>query len=44
MRPDGKKVLLVLNENTSDVNFFIKYKGALAQIRQSAGSAATYIW
>lgn len=43
-RPDGKKVLLVFNENASEINFFIKYKGALAQIKQSAGSVGTYVW
>lgn len=42
--PQGKKVLIVLNDGTSPVNFNIKYKGAIATTALPAGSVATYVW
>lgn len=44
LRPDGKKVLLVLNDGPSDIVFNIKYKGKWAVTGLPAGSAGTYIW
>ncbi len=44
VRPDGKKVLLVLNDGPSDIVFNIKYKGKWAVTGLPAGSAGTYIW
>ena len=44
LRPDGKKVLLVLNDGSSDIVFNIKYKGKWAITGLPAGSAGTYIW
>jgi glucosylceramidase len=43
-RPDGKKVLLVLNEGNVPVSFNIRFKGAWAISTLPAGSVATYIW
>jgi len=42
--PQGRKVLLVLNEGSSPVNFNIKFKDKTAATALSAGAAATYIW
>lgn len=42
--PEGKKVLLVLNDGTSAVNFNIKFKDKTALASLPAGAAATYIW
>lgn len=44
LRPDGKKVLLVLNDGSTDIVFNIKYKGKWAVTGLPAGSAGTYIW
>lgn len=44
LRPDGKKVLIVLNENTTAQDFAIKYKDLYAPISLQAGSVATYVW
>lgn len=43
-RPDGKKVLLVLNDSNSLQTFNIKYNGKFVQTSLKAGNAATYIW
>ena len=43
-RPDGKKVLVVLNEGNNEINFLVKYKGAFAQVKQPASSVGTYMW
>jgi glucosylceramidase len=43
-RPDGKKVLVVLNDGNVTVPFNIRYKGAWAAASLAAGSVATYIW
>jgi glucosylceramidase len=40
----GKKVLIVLNDNTTGMAFNIKYKGKWVMTSLPAGSAATYIW
>ena len=42
--PSGKKVLLVLNEGTTDLSFNIKYKGKWVVTTLSAGAVATYVW
>ncbi len=42
--PQGKKVLLVLNDGASTVNFNIQFKNKMAVTHLPAGSAATYIW
>jgi glucosylceramidase len=42
--PQDKKVLLVLNDGSSPVNFNIKYKDAQALATIPAGSVATYVW
>ncbi len=42
--PEGKKVLLVLNDGTSAVNFNIKFKDKTALASLPTGAAATYIW
>ena len=42
--PQGKKVLLVLNDGSSPVNFNIKFKNNVASTTLPAGSVATYVW
>jgi glucosylceramidase len=44
LRPDGKKVLIVLNETGTASDFNIKYKSKLAKTSIPAGSVATYVW
>ncbi|MCU0380624.1 MAG: glucosylceramidase [Chitinophagaceae bacterium] len=44
LRPDGKKVLIVLNETGTASDFNIRYKGKLAKTSIPAGSVATYVW
>ncbi|MBC7873077.1 MAG: glucosylceramidase [Ferruginibacter sp.] len=43
-RPDGKKILIVLNDGTSVQTFNIKYKGKWVTTALDAGAAATYSW
>ncbi len=43
-RPDGKKVLLVLNEGSSTTSFNIRYKSKWAATSLVAGAVATYMW
>lgn len=42
--PQGKKVLLVLNDGSSAINFNIKYKDEQAIITIPASSVVTYVW
>jgi glucosylceramidase len=42
--PTGKKVLIVLNDNTSAFGFNIRYKGKWVAASLDAGAVATYIW
>lgn len=42
--PDGKKVLLVLNEGATTANFHIKWNNSYAKAALPAGTAATYFW
>jgi len=44
LRPDGKKVLIVLNDSSGDLGFNIQFKGKSAFSQLKAGSVATYIW
>ncbi len=44
LRPDGKKVLLVLNEAVADRTFNIKFNNKFAATTLPAGSVGTYIW
>jgi glucosylceramidase len=43
-RPDGKKVLIVVNEGSVNQAFNIRYKGRWAQTVLSPGAVGTYIW
>ncbi len=43
-RPDGKKVLIVLNDDVSAQTFNIKFKGKWVTTALDAGAAASYIW
>ena len=43
VRPDGRKILLVLNEGNA-VNFNILYKGRSVVANMPANAAATFIW
>ncbi|RYY93038.1 MAG: glucosylceramidase, partial [Chitinophagaceae bacterium] len=43
-RPDGKKVLLALNDGGASQAFNIRFKGRWATAVLGAGSAATYVW
>ncbi|HEX5150527.1 MAG TPA: glycoside hydrolase family 30 beta sandwich domain-containing protein [Parafilimonas sp.] len=42
--PQGKKILLVLNDGSSPVNFNIQFKDKTATATLPARSAATYVW
>jgi glucosylceramidase len=42
--PDGKKVLIVINDGTAAASFNIKFKGKIAVASLQAGAAATYVW
>lgn len=44
LRNDGKKVLLVLNDGSTNLRFNIKYKGINANTTLTAGAVATYVW
>lgn len=43
-RPDGKKVLIVLNDGTTAQSFNIKYKDRWAATSLVAGAVGTYVW
>ncbi len=42
--PDGKKVLIVMNTNSSDQTFNIKDDGKIVTTTLPAGAAGTYVW
>lgn len=42
--PDGKKVLIAINDGTTAATFNIKFKGQIAVATLAAGAAATYTW
>ena len=42
--PDGKKVLITINDGNTAATFNIKFKGQIAVATLAAGSAATYTW
>ena len=42
--PDGKKVLIVLNEGTATASFNIRFNGKWINTSLIPGSVATYIW
>ncbi len=42
--PDGKKVLIVLNDNNTIQTFNIKFKGKTVTSTLNKGAVATYIW
>jgi glucosylceramidase len=44
LRPDGKKVLIALNDGTADITFNIKFNGKVNTTVLPAGTAGTYIW
>ena len=44
LRPDGKKVLIVENDGTSDTSFNIKFNNKNALTSIPAGAVVTYIW
>ena len=44
LRPDGKKVLIVLNEGSTAQSFNLKFKNKWVTPSIPAGSVATYVW
>jgi glucosylceramidase len=42
--PNGKTVLIVVNNNSNVQSFNIKYKGKMSVATLPAGAVATYIW
>lgn len=42
--PEGKKVLIALNDGGAAASFNIKYQGKIAQATLAAGATATYVW
>ena len=43
-RPDGKKVLIVLNESRDSQTFNIRYKDKIVTTALGGGSVATFVW
>lgn len=43
-RPDGKKVLIVLNDSNNPFSFNIRFKNTWATANLPAGAVGTYIW
>lgn len=44
VRPDGKKVLVVINDNDSQQSFNIVFKGQRATVTLQGGAAGTFVW
>ncbi len=42
--PDGRKIMIAVNDGTVAVNFNIRYKGKIAVASLAAGAVATYMW
>lgn len=42
--PEGKKVLIAINDGTAPATFNIKFKGQIAVATLAAGATATYTW
>lgn len=42
--PEGKKVLIVLNDDSTAQNFNIVFNGKMATTSLAAGAVATYVW
>jgi glucosylceramidase len=42
--PDGRKVLIAVNDGNTEASFNIKFKGKWATAILPAGAAATYVW
>jgi glucosylceramidase len=42
--PEGKIVLIVVNDTFSSGSFTIQWKGKFAVIRLDPGAAGTYVW
>lgn len=42
--PDGKKVMIAVNDGNTPASFNIKFKGKIAVASLAAGSVATYVW
>jgi glucosylceramidase len=42
--PDGKKVLIVLNDSDKEQHFGVRYKHLIAKSSLPAGAVATYVW
>ena len=43
-RPDGKKVLIVLNDSQTSQTFNIKYRGNMISTTLNGGAVGTYFW
>lgn len=44
VRPDGKKVLIAINDNDSRQTFNIVFKGMKATVSLDGGAAGTFVW
>lgn len=44
VRPDGKKVLVAINDNDSQQSFNIVFKGQRATVTLPGGAAGTFVW
>jgi glucosylceramidase len=44
LTPEGRKVLIVVNDNESEKDFVINYKDRFAATSLPAGAVATYVW
>jgi len=44
LRPDGKKVLIVFNDNSSTASFNIRFKNKWVSPQLAAGSVGSFVW
>lgn len=44
IRPDGKKVMVAINDGNQNQSFNIYYKGKRATVSLDAGAAGTFVW
>jgi glucosylceramidase len=42
--PDGRKVMIAVNDGAATISFNIRYKGKIAVATLPAGAVATYVW
>lgn len=43
-RPDGKKVMIVVNTSDTQKKFYLKFRGKSAELSLNSGAVGTYVW